>query len=419
MAIDLTRHPCFSETCSRQYGRIHLPVAPRCNVQCNFCNRKYDCINESRPGVSSGVLSPGQAMGYLGEALKAAPNITVVGIAGPGDPFANRVETMETLRRVRRDYPEMLLCVASNGLDVEPNVDELAQLQVSHVTLTISAIDPAIAGDIYTWVRYNKRIYRGEGAGRVMIDRQIGALRKLIAAGIIVKVNTIVIPGVNDHHVLDVARFLKGEGVHRMNCMGMCHVPDTPFEAVIPPSDEEIRDLQNQTAEFLPQMTHCRRCRADAAGLLGEGISQQMQQTLSRYANGPVEPDQRRPYVAVASLEGMLINQHLGEAKELSIFAPAGDGFRLIERRRAPAPGGGEKRWTQLGAALGDCRALLCSSAGRTPIETLSATGLKVLMTEGLISQALTDIYADRAPAVSLCSKPCGSGCSGDGTGCM
>jgi nitrogen fixation protein NifB len=168
-------------------------------------------------------------------------------------------------------------------------------------------------------------------------------------------------------------------------------------------------------------MTHCRRCRADAVGLLGEGISSTMQQALTRAAGGPIEPEQQRPYAAVATLEGMLINQHLGEAKELSIFAPdeSAGGFRLLERRRAPAAGGGTQRWLKLGETLGDCRVLLCSSAGQTPLETLAGTGLKVLMTEGLIDQALNDVYAGRPPAVSLCAKPCGSGCSGDGMGCL
>ena len=112
--MDLKNHPCFNDKVRHLFARVHLPVAPKCNVQCNFCNRKFDCVNESRPGVSSAVLSPGQALAYLEKMMEKMPNISVVGIAGPGDPFANPDETMETLRRVRERYPEMLLCVATN-----------------------------------------------------------------------------------------------------------------------------------------------------------------------------------------------------------------------------------------------------------------------------------------------------------------
>ncbi|MFQ7453900.1 MAG: hypothetical protein ACLRNQ_23780 [Flavonifractor plautii] len=51
-------HPCFSAQAHFRYGRIHLPVAPRCNIRCGYCDRRYDCANESRPGVTSEVISP-------------------------------------------------------------------------------------------------------------------------------------------------------------------------------------------------------------------------------------------------------------------------------------------------------------------------------------------------------------------------
>ena len=94
-------HPCFSVSAKKNYGRIHLPVAPKCNVQCVFCDRKYDCVNESRPGVTSVVLSPQQAAFYYEHIKKSNPWLTVVGIAGPGDAFANPYETLETLELIR------------------------------------------------------------------------------------------------------------------------------------------------------------------------------------------------------------------------------------------------------------------------------------------------------------------------------
>ena len=54
---ELETHPCFTAKCS-DYARIHLPVAPKCNMQCNYCLRKYSCVNESRPGVVARVMVP-------------------------------------------------------------------------------------------------------------------------------------------------------------------------------------------------------------------------------------------------------------------------------------------------------------------------------------------------------------------------
>lgn len=163
--MDHTDHPCFSKDARHKVGRIHLPVAPKCNMQCNYCNRDFECVNESRPGVTCKVLTPVQAAGYLDSVLERIGNIRVVGIAGPGDPFANAEETLETLALVRSRYPEMILCLATNGLELSRYVNDLADLNLSHVTVTVNAVDPAIGKAIYAWARRDKRMYRGERGG--------------------------------------------------------------------------------------------------------------------------------------------------------------------------------------------------------------------------------------------------------------
>src|SRR5512145_3018777 len=183
--MNLDNHPCFNENARLKHGRIHLPVAPRCNVQCNFCSRKYDCINESRPGVTSSVLSPGMALAYLKQVMQARNDISVVGIAGPGDPFANPDETIETLNLVRAAYPEVLLCVATNGLNLPPYISALSKLHLSHVTVTVNAIDPQVGAQIYGWVRHGKRVYHGRQAASLLLENQLVAIAEMKALGVI------------------------------------------------------------------------------------------------------------------------------------------------------------------------------------------------------------------------------------------
>ena len=100
MTLDLTRHPCFNDESRHRFGRVHLPVAPKCNVQCNFCDRRFDCANESRPGVTSAVLAPGQALAYLDRVCGTSMRISVVGIAGthnhqPALPQGLRISVAE------------------------------------------------------------------------------------------------------------------------------------------------------------------------------------------------------------------------------------------------------------------------------------------------------------------------------------
>jgi len=89
-------HPCYSEDAHHYFARMHVAVAPACNIQCHYCNRKYDCSNESRPGVVSEVLTPDQAVKKTMAVAATIPQMTVLGIAGPGDPLANPERTFET-----------------------------------------------------------------------------------------------------------------------------------------------------------------------------------------------------------------------------------------------------------------------------------------------------------------------------------
>jgi nitrogen fixation protein NifB len=419
MALDILRHPCFSDTARHRFARIHLPVAPDCNVQCNFCRRVYDCANESRPGVTSALLAPRQALHYLESVLKKDPRIAVVGIAGPGDPFATPEKTLETLRLVRERHPEMLLCVASNGLNVARHADELAAVNVSHVTLTINAVDPDVGAKVYAWVRDGKHIYRGRAGAQLLWDRQAQAIRLLKERGITVKINTIIVPGVNDEHVVEIARRVADLGADIANCVPLYPVAETEFAAVEPPSPQAVAAIRQEVATHLPIMEHCTRCRADAVGMLGEPMRPEIEICLLQSAAAPLNPDDDRPYVGVATQEGVLVNQHLGEAERIAVFGRGAEGFHLIETRPAPPPGGGSQRWLALAEALKDCRALLVASAGGAPTAVLATEGIEVIMMEGLVEEGLEAVYRGvplRAPLRT--QHRCGSGCAGGGLGC-
>jgi len=188
-AQKLGAHPCFNQEARHTHARIHLPVAPRCNMQCNYCNRKYSCVNESRPGVTCAILTPGQSIEYLRKYTDKVSNLSVVGIAGPGDPFANASETLETLRMVKVRHPHLLLCIASNGLNLFPYVDELAAIGLSHVTVTVNAVDPRIGAKFYEWMAIDGHRCEGVEAAEQLWDRQRKAIRALAAKGGVVHIN--------------------------------------------------------------------------------------------------------------------------------------------------------------------------------------------------------------------------------------
>lgn len=430
MTTDFGNHPCFNAKIRHQFGRVHLPVAPRCNIQCKFCNRKFDCVNESRPGVTSGILSPYQALVYLEHVFEAKKNISVVGIAGPGDPFANPEETMETLRLVRAKYPDILLCLATNGLGIGPYIKELADLKVGHVTITVNAIDPAIASKVYAWVRYGKKVLRADEGVKILLDKQIEAIKELKKHGVTVKVNSIVIPGINDFHIVDVAKRMAELDVDIFNCLPYYQNEGSAFSDIAEPSAADIKVIRAEAGKYVHQMTHCARCRADAVGCIGEQDNDFLMTKLKACESMPKHPDSKvipleqipveRSYIAVASLEGALVNQHLGEAFRLLIFGEKNGGIEQVDERFTPEPGGGDARWEAIAELLKDCRTLLVSGIGKRPEEILTDKGIQVLQVEGLIDEAATAVFrGDRLNHIFKRErKRCGVGCSGTGMGC-
>lgn len=265
----IQEHPCFSEEACHLFGRMHLPVAPKCNIQCNYCVRKFDCVNESRPGVASRVLTPEEALERTREVLAKHPYIKVVGVAGPGEPLFNE-ETFETLRLVRDEFPKIHLCLSTNGLLLPERIDEIDTLGVGNITVTLNAVDPAIGEMIYSWVHYHGKTYTGREGAQILLENQLEGLKMAVERKIIVKVNTVLIPTVNDQHVVEISRTIREIGVYMQNIIPL--IPQYKFSHLSPPSPEERDRIQRECGKYVKQMKHCRQCRADAIGRLGKDV---------------------------------------------------------------------------------------------------------------------------------------------------
>ena len=267
-ASDIVKtHPCFSAEAHRRFGRIHLPVAQVCNIQCKYCVRKYDCANESRPGVTSSVLTPQQALERVRMLVERNDRISVIGVAGPGDPLAND-STFEVLSSINREFPELTLCVSTNGLLLTDRLEELMRCGVKSLTITINAVTPETAEKIYSWVYYRGRRLTGKEASECLVCSQTRGLRNAIDAGFIVKINSVFVPGVNDAELPLIAWLAGMRGAEIMNVLPL--IPQADFKDLHRPSREMIDRVRAACRKHVPQMTHCTQCRADAFGILGE-----------------------------------------------------------------------------------------------------------------------------------------------------
>lgn len=270
LTISKTRkHPCYNAQAGK-YARIHLPVAPDCNISCNYCNIQYDCVNETRPGVTSSILSPDQAVRRFLQEREKYENLQVVGVAGPGDALADYGATWDTFNKIKTVFPEVTFCISTNGLLLNHYADDLINFGVSHITVTINAVDPAIGAKIYNKVNFWGKIYTGRQAAEILLQNQLKGLEKLAGKDILCKVNMVMIRGINDYHLEEVVKKVKEYGVFMTNIMPLIPVKGSKFESYPATGITELHDMRKRCSSHIKQMYHCKQCRADAVGCLKE-----------------------------------------------------------------------------------------------------------------------------------------------------
>ena len=273
----VAKHPCFNKSASKHYGRVHLPVAKYCNISCNYCHRDYDCPNESRPGVTSSLLSPEDAVARIYEVKRLFNDISVAAVAGPGDSLAEPRNTMKTFELVKNEFPEIILCMSTNGLNLSENLEELRDNGVNFITVTLNAVDASVAQKIYRYVNYKGIIYTEEDAAKLLLDRQISGIENAVKMGFTIKINSVLIPGVNDFHIKDISAQVKKLGVYLFNVMPMIPAEKSYFYkiGIKGASRKDVAGI-TKDIEGINIMDHCRQCRSDAAGLLDEDLSKKL-----------------------------------------------------------------------------------------------------------------------------------------------
>ncbi|HHD75275.1 MAG TPA: nitrogenase cofactor biosynthesis protein NifB [Campylobacterales bacterium] len=425
----INNHPCYSEGAHQHYARIHVAVAPACNIQCNYCNRKYDCSNESRPGVTSGKLSPEEAVKkvlYVGGDIQ---QLSVVGIAGPGDALANPKATFKTFKMLQEKAPDLKLCLSTNGLRLPEFIDEMEKYNVDHVTVTINTVDPTgeIGSQIYPWVNWgHKKIFGKEGA-KILLEQQLKGIQMLTERGILVKANSVLIPGVNEQDLPNVAKKLKEMNVFLHNIMPLLSSPEfgTKFglDGVPSATDQQQMAAQEACGMDMKLMQHCRQCRADAVGLIGEDrgdeftkesfVNMKFSELEEVYniearskkhemienwrehlevANERIKIEQaskeelsstgETKLVAVTTGGEGMINMHFGSAQEFLIYEVGDKAIKFVMHRKLESSysGSGEHEgfnpMDEIKETLKDCAILLTQKIGECPIGELNEIGL-------------------------------------------
>jgi nitrogen fixation protein NifB len=354
-----------------------LPVA-----QQPFCRIRFD-----HPDSSARAIPPAGALKWLEENLQQEAAITGVEISGPGDPLAEIAAPLETLEGIHRKYPELNLSLTTLGLQGEEYAKPLAAAGVTGVTLLVDAVSRDVADKLYAWIRPGKKTVPLSQAIPMLLEEQFRAAKAFKEAGCTVTIRSTVYPGINDDHIEEIARIMASCGAEKMQLVPYAWPADQEEQMLTPPDLELMQRVRDGAEKYL--QTAIFAAKENRLGLACPSLLGTCKSTTAA-----LKPSKKRPNIAVASLSGMEVDLHLGQAYHVLIYGPREDGLTcLLGTRPVPAPGSGSSRWTELAATLDDCFAILAASAGQNPRQILTEHGITVLITEGEIEGTVDQLF--------------------------
>ena len=279
-------HPCFGGY-KNNVGRIHLPVSPGCNIACRFCERAVNDVEE-RPGVTSKVITPEESIEVLEKALAVCPEITVAGIAGPGDTLATDY-ALKTFRRVKEKFPKLIKCMSTNGLLLCEKADEVIDVGIDSLTVTVNAVDPGILAELNKYIIYHGKKYEGIEGAKILIENQLKGIRKVAASGVTIKINTVLVPEINGEHIEEIAKTVKEAGASIYNIIPL--IPQHELADRKAPDCSQIDEARTRASRYIDVFRHCQHCRADAVGVpgkseYGDQIYQRRLQSKETFSHG-------------------------------------------------------------------------------------------------------------------------------------
>ncbi len=163
---------------------------------------------------------------------------------------------LETFRLIKREFPHIIKCMSTNGLQLPKYADEIIGTGIDSLTVTVNAVDPRILARIVEDVN-----------PETLIHNQLTGIEKVAEAGVTVKVNTVLIPEINAGHIAEVAKAVSRRGAKIYNIIPL--IPQYKLAWCSTPGCELINKTRSECERYINVFRHCQRCRADAAGIPG------------------------------------------------------------------------------------------------------------------------------------------------------
>ena len=299
---------------------------------------------------------------------------------------------------MRERFPDLTLCISTNGLALPDYAERLHDLGVRFVTVTVNALTPETGAEIYDSVVFGGRRLRGVEGASVLLSRQLEGIERCASLGMAVKVNVVMIPGINDAEIPDLVKKVKSLGAYMVNILPLIPVEGTRFAGRRAPTPQERREMMDRCELDARMMRHCRQCRADAIGLLGEDRSPEFVHIGGCGSGCGPQGDAvgcDESVVAVATSDGRTVGG-FGNSTSFRVYATDGGTCRFLREvpvdLTLPVSGGSHRDHIErIASSLAGCGTVVVSEIGEMPSRVLASRGVRVVRASGDVDRAVRD----------------------------
>lgn len=192
-AAEITGLP--QDTLGRGLSDLRISVTDRCNFRCSYCMPK-EVFDDSYQFLAHGDLLTFEEIVRVARIFHGH-GVRKIRLTG-GEPLLRKeIETL--IRMLAQAMPDVVLTLTTNGTALKAKAKALKEAGLTRLNVSLDTLDDAT--------------FRAMNDVDYPVDKVLEAIDEAVAAGFApVKVNMVVKRGVNDAHIVDMARHFKGTG---------------------------------------------------------------------------------------------------------------------------------------------------------------------------------------------------------------
>jgi len=174
----------------RKIDYIRVSVTSRCNFRCLYCmpNTPFDWIPHEK------VMRYEEMFEFLKLAIdEGVKKIRLTG----GEPLLRK--DLDVFVKMLNDYkPSLDLALTTNGYYLPEYAEKLKQAGLKRVNISLDSLKPEVAKKI---------------AQKDVLEKVLKGIDEALKVGLNVKLNTVVMKGINETEILDLLEFAKQKGI--------------------------------------------------------------------------------------------------------------------------------------------------------------------------------------------------------------